>query len=211
MVNPYQAPQSLIVPTRMRPVPRTAARRLIDAALIWLGVLFGAHGGVAVIDGLQAAANRGLSSPVGTLYFFAPVGICVIATVACWSFVRFRGSNAYQLIWGIRFPGGITIGCITFLIASWLNPNHIIVPVAILVMTTMVYVELEALLCRSLSAPKPSGSELSENHAIGIGVASRRTPPTPPYVRDRIRRFISCQNRLRVFHLFAAHLFVSPS
>lgn len=167
MINPYQTSQTSIEPTRATPLPRTTARKLVDAVLIWFGVLFGAHTGVAVDEGfsIQAAANRGLSNPMHTLYHFLPVGACVIATVACWSRVRFHSRNRYNVPRGIRFPGGFTIGCATYLIASWLEPAQILIPLFVLIATSLIYLEFESLFCKSILTTTPSGSGFSDNHA----------------------------------------------
>lgn len=166
MINPYRPSQASIEPILAPPLPRTAARRLVDAALIWVGVLIGAHAGVAVDEGfsIQAAANRGLANPMQTLYFFLPVGACVIATVAVWSRVRFHGPNRCNVPWGLRLPGGFIIGCATYLIASWLDPTQIYIPLVVLVATSVIYVELEGMICKSAFTATPTDSKCLDNN-----------------------------------------------
>ena len=167
MINPYQASQTSIEPACAPPLPRTASRKLVDAVLIWFGVMFGAHAGVALDEGfnIQAAANRGLSNPLQTLYFFLPVGACVIVTVACWSRVRFHGQNRYHVLKGIRFPGGVTIGCATYLIASWLEPAQIFIPLVVLIATSVIYLEVESLFCKFVLISTPTESGFSDHGA----------------------------------------------
>lgn len=156
MTNPYEAPQNLIGQTPFRvPLPRSVFRRLFDAILIWFGVLLGGHIGVATREGIRAAFDRGMADPLHTLYFFMPVGGAVIATVAIWSWVRFRGKNQYKLPLGFRFLGGCIIGCATYVIATWLEPSGFLIPLSILVTASVLYLEFEGMFCRAVFASLP--------------------------------------------------------